>query len=129
MNGGNGGFCAREGEAWVGFCNNTGLAWLRFLRPGFRHCFAVLRRSGQWVVYDPLSQVTCIDLAGEGDAILDFFAERGCRLIPVRPEPPVRLPLAWRPFTCWEAVKRVLGLRLGRVHTPYQLYTYLTRRN
>ncbi|MBF0355019.1 MAG: hypothetical protein HQL43_07280 [Alphaproteobacteria bacterium] len=113
----------------MGFGNNTGLAWLRFLKPGFRHCFAVLRLSGQWVVYDPLSQVTRIDLAGADDAILDYLVERGCRLIPARLNPPERRPVPWRPFTCVEAVKRVLGLRLGRVHTPWQLYRYLTQRN
>ncbi len=115
----------RDGEAWVGFCNNTGLAWLKLLKPGFRHCFAVVRISGQWLVYDPLSHHTRLDLAGSDDAVLDYLAERGCRLVPVRLNPPEPRPVPWRPFTCVEAVKRLIGLRAGGVLTPWQLYKHL----
>lgn len=101
----------KTGDAWVGFRNNTGLAWLRFLKPGFRHCFVVLRQGGVWVVYDPLAHHTRIDVVAGDEAFLDHLCEQGCRLIPVRlAEPPLR-PAPWRPYSCVEAVKRVLGLK------------------
>ncbi|CAA6605883.1 conserved hypothetical protein [Rhodospirillaceae bacterium LM-1] len=113
-------------EAWVGFRNNTGLAWLRLLKPGFRHCFLLLRKGGQWVVYDPLAHHTRIDLVDAGYELLDVFSEKGCRLIPADIKVPPLAPAPWRPYSCVEAVKRALGLKAGWVLTPWQLYRFLT---
>lgn len=120
-------FTENDREAWVGFRNNTGLSWLRLLKPGFRHCFLVLRQKETWVVYDPLAHHTRIDIVAGGYELLDRMCERGCRLIPVYPcEPPCR-PQPWRPYSCVEAVKRALGIKDGWILTPWQLYRRLTR--
>nr|CAX83839.1 uncharacterized protein [uncultured bacterium] len=116
-------------EAWVGFRNNTGLAWLKLLKPGFRHCFLLLRKGGQWVVYDPLSHHTRIDLVEAGYELLDVFSEEGCRLIPAEIDVPQLAAAPWRPYSCVEAVKRALGLKAGWVLTPWQLYRRLTSAN
>ncbi|MFA6019085.1 MAG: hypothetical protein WC722_02400 [Rhodospirillales bacterium] len=114
-------------EAWVGFRNNVGLVWLTGLRPGFRHCFLLLRTENLWLVYDPLSHHTRLDLVAGGDELLEIFSAQGCRLIPaIVAEPPCR-PQSWRPYSCVEAVKRALGLQAGWVLTPWQLYCHLSR--
>ena len=57
-------------RAWIVFCDNTELAWLRLLRPGFRHCFAVLHDGERWIAIDPLAtrlEVTVPPLAADFD--------------------------------------------------------------
>lgn len=123
----------REGRpALVVFCDGVELWWLRFLKPGFRHVFVAVRDGGVWVTVDPLSPHTevavqpvdpAFDLAGwfraRGHVVVETVARR-------RRDP---APLA--PFTCVEAVKRVLGLPDRGVLTPWQLFRRLTadRRN
>lgn len=115
-------------EAWVGFRNNSGLAWLAWLKPGFRHCFLLLRKGDFWLVYDPLAHHTRLDLVLGGYELLDEFMEQGCRLIPVGIAEPPRRAQAWRPYSCVEAVKRALGIQARWVLTPWQLYRHLTVR-
>lgn len=115
-------------EAWVGFRNNAGLAWLAWLKPGFRHCFLLLRQKNFWLVYDPLSHHTRLDLVECGDELLDLFSKQGCRLIPALIVEPPRNQQPWRPYSCVEAVKRTLGIRAGWVLTPWQLYRLLLQR-
>ena len=118
------------GEAWVGFRDNCGLAWLRILKPGFRHCFLLLRAKNSWLLFDPLSHYTCLDLVPCGDELLDVLSREGCLLMPVKfDSAPERRALPWRLFSCVEAVKRVLGLRAATVLTPWQLFRHLQVRH
>lgn len=123
------------------FCDDGGLPLLRLLKPGFRHVFVVLplpRQAGReegaggWISVDPLIDRMELalhppwpvhQLAGwfqaQGLTVLNLF-------LPVpaaRQHPPLAPPIA--PFTCVEAVKRLLGLRAPWVLTPYQLYRHL----
>ncbi|WP_404383582.1 hypothetical protein [Caenispirillum salinarum] len=113
--------------ALVVFSGDTDIRWLRLLRPGFRHCFAVVRADGAWVVVDPLSHYTALrvvpELAGWDPA--RWFRARGLTVQPARVREPVRRLAPWRPYTCVEAVKRILGVRLPGVFTPWQLYRAL----
>ena len=106
--------------ALVIFGGETGMRWLNTLKPGFRHCFVAIKCERHWVFYNPLSHQTDIavypgvaasDLVswyrGQGFAVVETTVGRA----PPRPAP-------WRPFTCVEAVKRVLGIRAPRVFTP-----------
>ncbi len=43
-----------ETKAWVVFTGQTDRPWLRFLRPGFRHCFVLLNDGRQWMSFDPM---------------------------------------------------------------------------
>lgn len=130
---------AAGGAAWrrgapavVVFTDQTDLAWLRFLRPGFRHCFAVVQADGAWVIVDPLSHYTALRVVPElaGWQPEPWFRHLGMTVVATEGrEPPHRLA-PWRPYTCVEAVKRVLGLRLPGVFTPWQLYrALLTEKN
>ncbi|MEO5336533.1 MAG: hypothetical protein H7841_06530 [Magnetospirillum sp. WYHS-4] len=116
--------------ALVVFAGQADLKGLRLLRPGFRHCFVVLRRQGHWVVYNPLSHWTEIQVLADRPAadLACWFAEKGYRVVPAPAGEAPRIPAPWRPYTCVEAVKRALGLRAPWVFTPWQLYKRLCGR-
>lgn len=115
-------------EALVAFGDAHDLWWLRILKPGFRHCFVALSDGGCWVVLDPLSHATAIAVHPPIPAgrLAAFYRGRGLAVVAVRPRIPPRRAAPWRPYTCVEAVKRVLGIQDGRIHTPWQLYRHLT---
>lgn len=115
--------------ALVVFTGDTSLGCLRILRPGFRHCFVAVCRNDHWIICDPLchridllvvSKDTAADLGG-------WYREHGLTVVAtsVRAAPLRIAPL--RPFTCVEAVKRILGIHARPVNTPWQLYRYLSR--
>lgn len=116
--------------AVVAFTGRATLPWLRVLRPGFRHCFVLLRTRGQWLYYDPMAHYTLASVIGAYPllGLLRVFRGQGCRVRLARPRVPPPRALAWRPYTCVEAAKRVLGLREPWVFTPWQLYRRLGRR-
>lgn len=125
-----GGTACTTRRALVAFSGRAGLPWLRLLRRGFRHCFVAIEAGDRWVVIDPLSHYTDVEvyagigadqlaarLRADGLTVVDTYA--------VRPSP---RPAPWRPHSCVEAVIRVLGLRAPRVFTPWQLYRHLLNR-
>jgi len=121
----------RAGPILVVFSGATTIPWLRLLRPGFRHCFAVWCDGQRWLTYDPMAHGTHIgvhDLPPRFD-MAAWYRAAGLRVASVRPyarpERPRPAPLA--PFTCVEAVKRLIGLRHRRVLTPWQLWRHLAR--
>jgi hypothetical protein len=118
---------ASRPSAWVVFSGEAPLWWLRCLRPGFRHCFVVLNDGERWILVDPLAphtEVRVLDrpalwdvpgwYRGRGHAVVRAAVRRDR----VRVAPPA-------PFTCVEAVKRVIGLADPAVLTPWQLYRRL----
>jgi hypothetical protein len=116
--------------AVVGFSGRATLPWLRLLKPGFRHCFVLLRTRGLWLYYDPMAHYTFATVIGAYPlrAMMRVFRCDGCRLRLVRPGTPAEQALDWRPYTCVEAVKRVLGMQEPWILTPWQLYRRLGRR-
>lgn len=115
--------------ALVGFVGPTDLWWLRGLRPGFRHCFVALSDGDGWIVVDPMSHRTLVRREAVAD-LAPFYAGHGIIVLPTRMRavvPPRTAP--WRPYTCVEAVKRILGVRAPWVLTPWQLYRHLEKEN
>lgn len=113
--------------AWVVFTGEAPLWWLRWLRPGFRHCFVLLDDGVRWILIDPLASHTDV-------RVLDgpvpggppgWYRRRGLTVVRavVRRDRGRLAPPA--PFTCVEAVKRVIGLADPTVLTPWQLYRRL----
>ncbi len=116
--------------AWIVFTGQSDLSWLKILRPGFRHCYALLNDGTHWVSLDPLSNYTDITVHNlPPDFNLPLWLEdRGMRVV----KTPLRRDMRqapWMPFTCVEAVKRVIGLHARSVITPWQLYRHLTTAN
>lgn len=114
-------------QALVVFAGHADLKWLQVLRPGFRHCFALLARPGGWVVYNPLSHFTELEVLDDRPAsdLMQWLRGQGYRVLACQAAEPVPVPAPWRPYTCVEAIKRVLGLRAPWVFTPWQLYRFL----
>lgn len=103
--------------------------WLRLLKPGFRHCFAVLRDAQGWTVLDPLSGrllVQRLDVAPDFD-LPGFYLRAGLRLRgPFRPGPPAsrRLPPI-SPYSCVSLCRALLGQGAPFALTPFGLYRAL----
>lgn len=116
-------------RALVVFSGRGGLWWLRFLKPGFRHCFAVLHDGRNWLLYDPMSHVTQLHTlsCGSPARLCQGLLARGYLVVPVRPRTVALRPAPCAPFTCVEAVKRVLGLHARGVVTPWQLFRHLVK--
>ncbi|WP_207460172.1 hypothetical protein [Azospirillum sp. SYSU D00513] len=115
--------------ALVAFSGEAALWWLRLLRPGFRHCFVALNDGRRWIVLDPLApftEVTVLDVP-PGYDLPGWFRAHGLTVAPAAVRRGLTRPAPWAPFTCVEAVKRVLGLHAPTVLTPWQLYRHLTR--
>ena len=110
----------------VVFDDRIEICWLRLLKPGFRHCFAVVDDRGVWVVYEARSNLTAVQTF-DGDDPAGWYRGQGHTVVETRVRAPVPRAMPWAPFTCVEAVKRVIGLRAGAVWTPWQLYRTLSK--
>lgn len=111
------------------FEDRASVPFLRWLRPGFRHCFCLVRRPVGWIVCDPLKSSLTLEVIAcyqETDLLDHYSRLQMTALAGNAVEPPLGFGLL-RPLTCVEVVKRVLGLRAPGVWTPYQLYRALHR--
>jgi len=119
----------RPGRAVVVFSGKVTLWWLRFLRPGFRHCFVLIESGGQWIAYNPMSNGCEFAVwAGLGeDAVCRSLNASGYTAIGVNVRPLRSGAYPWRPYTCVEVVMRALNLRTAWVFTPWQLYRFLQK--
>jgi len=123
------GAAAAPPTAWVVFRGEAPLWWLRGLRPGFRHCLALLNDGRHWLVVDPLApftDVAVLDLPPDHD-LPGWYRARGLTVVAAPVRRGLTRPAPWGPFTCVEAVKRLLGLHAPLVVTPWQLHRHLTR--
>lgn len=114
---------------WVVFSGEAEIAWLKWLKPGFRHCFALLHDGRAWVIIDPLAPWTEIlvpELDGRFD-LAGWFAGQGLTVLPARTSRARRCVPFPAIFTCVEAVKRLIGIHDPLLITPFQLYRYLQR--
>jgi hypothetical protein len=118
-----------EPVAVVAFSGVAILPWLRLLRPGFRHCFVALRDEVGWLVLDPLAHQMRIVRAADAPppAVAAHYRRLGLTALVVPVQAAPRRPAPFAPFTCVEAVKRVLGLHDRRIVTPWQLFRRLEK--
>lgn len=117
-------------QAWIVFGGGADMGWQRWLRPGFRHCFAALRDEAGWLVLDPLSRclvVARIEVPAEFD-LPAFYRRAG--LDPIGPfavgrPRPSRLP-ALLPMNCVGLCRAVLGAGTPFALTPAGLHAVLS---
>ncbi len=115
-------------KAWVVFSGQTEISWLKFLKPGFRHCYVLINDGERWTSIDPLSHVTEISVHHHVPADFDlagWLRARGNRVVPAPLQRDITKPAPFMLFTCVEAVKRILGIHRRSVITPWQLYRHL----
>ena len=117
-------------EALVVFEDRSDARLLRWLRPGFRHCFCLIGGDHRWTLCDPLkSHLATASIDGLSAADLACrLSTPGRRVLHgMLGEPDPKVPMVPRPLTCVEIVKRLIGLSAGSVVTPHQLYRCLLR--
>ena len=107
----------------------TEIKWFRFLKKGFRHCFAIIEGRTGWAVYNPLSHYTEIKMYPSlgADELVRFYDAMGYTVVETRVREPARKMSPVAPFTCVEAVKRALGIQARYIATPWQLFRFLMR--
>jgi hypothetical protein len=115
-------------EALVVFEDRSDARLLRWLRPGFRHCFCLTGGDRRWTLCDPLkSHLAIVSIDGlTAPDLARRLGTPGRRVLhgmlgTSDPSPSLR------PLTCVEIVKRLIGLQAPCVVTPYQLYRRLLR--
>lgn len=117
-------------DAWIVFIGTAELAWQKLLKPGFRHCCLLLNDGERWISFDPMSNYTDIHvhkLPVEFDLPL-WLRDHGhivvkTKIARAKNEAP------WMPYSCVEAVKRVIGLHARSIITPWQLYRHIIKTN
>ncbi|MBF0324708.1 MAG: hypothetical protein HQL42_06500 [Alphaproteobacteria bacterium] len=115
-------------RALVFFGDGAGLWWLKLLRPGFRHCFVAVEGAGGWVVIDPLSDRTRVAIvpAASADEVRRWYGRHNYQVVAATMHNPNGIAMPWRPYSCVEEVKRVLGINAGHILTPWQLYKHIS---
>ncbi|MEC7701237.1 MAG: hypothetical protein VX740_03575 [Pseudomonadota bacterium] len=117
-------------RCWVIFSGVSELWFLKFLRPGFRHCFIVLNDGRRWLSIDPMAHYTEVishDLPATYN-VINWIEQQNCLAVEVAIEKPPKKVQPPMLFTCVEMVKRMIGLRAFGVITPWQLYKAIKRR-
>lgn len=104
--------------------------WDIFTRQGFRHVFALRWDGWNWLLFDPSGQYTDVAIisAASEDA-LGRLVPPGATVLEVeafRRRDRIRGRWWIGPMTCVEQIKALLGLPVGWVFTPWQLFTYLS---
>lgn len=115
-------------KIWVVFTGKTDIAWLRFLKPGFRHCYALINDGQKWMSIDPLSSYTDIQIyhhIAPDFNLPNWLNDQGYRVVQSKINKPKLKSMPPMIFTCVEAIKRILGVRNLKILTPWQLYQYL----
>ncbi|CCG41975.1 hypothetical protein [Magnetospirillum molischianum] len=114
-------------KALVVFSGQAELHWLRLLRPGFRHCFVVLGAAEGWISMNPMAHrtdLTVLPVPADFD-LVGWYRARGLTVLETVLRQPPRRQAPWRPYSCVEAVKRILGIHDGFVLTPWQLFRFI----
>lgn len=115
-------------SVWIVFTGKTDIPWLKILKPGFRHCYALMNDGEKWMSVDPLASHMDIEIYPliPSDYDLPHWLEcQGSKVVYV---PSQKLnkraaPIAF--FSCVEMMKRLIGLHYPWIITPWQLYQFL----
>lgn len=120
---------------YVIFCNSSGaLRWWDYIghtREGFRHVYALRWDGWNWLLYNPHAGFTDVAIVAAADEnALASLVDPGATVLEVEAFRAIdRLRGRWwaGPMSCVEQVKALLGLPVGWIFTPWQLYRYLAR--
>ena len=114
-------------RALVVFSETDAHIFAKYLRPGFKHCFVVVKSEGYFIRLDYMAGKPALDVVcGSDYDLAGFYRREGLYVV----ETSRRVRSSFWPLAtanCVGLVKTVLGLRAPFVITPYQLYRKLTR--
>lgn len=69
----------KDSDILVIFVDHTDCKWLKWLKPGFRHCFVALHSGDQWIVCDSLKnrmEIKVFDFPNEFN-LAKFYYDQG----------------------------------------------------
>ncbi len=118
----------KQQSIWIVFTGKTDIAWLKILKPGFRHCYALIHDGYKWISIDPLASHTDIEIHHHISPDYDLPGWLECQgnqilHIPYLYNHRKSAPFAF--FSCVEMMKRLIGLHRFFIMTPWQLYKFL----
>ena len=123
----------REVSVLVVFGDAPEKPLLRFLKPGFRHCFVLVSgaRAGEWICLDPQSHRIRCETWCYSPLFDPASYYRAIGHHCVWADYPRSLPRKIRlgPMSCVEMIKRLLGIGGVWIVTPHQLYRTLVKRS
>ncbi|MEO0391972.1 MAG: hypothetical protein AAF213_01860 [Pseudomonadota bacterium] len=122
------GAAATNRQVFVLFTGKTELRWLGWLKPGFRHCLAVIDDGAGWLLFDPLAGYFWVERLAvpPGWDLPGYYESVGYTVVSAQTQQPARQAPPG-PMTCVEAIKRLLGLHKPLIITPHQLYRHLRK--
>jgi len=116
-------------ESWLIFCDYEGDWKGRFLKKGFNHLFILTKDNFNWYVIDPdvrFLNIKVLPLPPHEDAVSHFRNKHKMLYIKYDEVPQKYILNMFRPFTCVEVAKYILGLKVF-CFTPYQLFKKLKK--
>lgn len=114
--------------ALVCFEHRPGRGVLRLLRPGFRHCFCLLREADAWLVCDPLKGGLVLEIlpGWPTEALAGHYLATGRHVaVGTARRGGAVAGTGLRLLSCVEVVKRAIGVAAAGVLTPRQLFRRL----
>jgi hypothetical protein len=114
---------------WVVFSDETDLWFLKILKSGFRHCFIIMQQDNRWVLIDPRSDKTEIQILPHPHHFNfpRFWIEQGKTVVKIPQVQTPRKIASILPISCVEIIKRFIGLHRWWIVTPHQLYRALVK--
>lgn len=105
--------------------------WDVTTRRGFSHVYALRWDGWNWILFNPHAGYTDVEIvAGADEKALHLLVDPGATVLEVqafRRQDQLRGRWWAGPMTCVEQVKALLGLPVGWIFTPWQLYRHLGR--
>lgn len=118
----------KKTDVLVIFVDHTDCKWLKWLKPGFRHCFVALNSGGQWIVCDSLKNKMEIEIFDFPDEfnLARFYLDQGYTVLSgLRIEKKMSKNIKMEITTCVTIVKRLIGLECYWILTPWRLFCFL----
>lgn len=98
--------------------------WTNFLKPGFSHVYVLIPVKDGHILVSPNFGNIQVEYLLIGQKLSKNLRKP---FISVNFCTDVNLKVSWfRPFSCVEVVKRILGIDQALIFTPYQLYRYVS---
>lgn len=122
-------------QAWIVFAGRADHGWQRWLRPGFRHCFAALHDGEGWLVVEALTGRLLVSRLAvtPGFDVPNFYRRAEMTVLgPFTVREATgggisgRLP-GWLPLNCVNVCRALIGPHAPTAWTPHGLYRGLLR--
>lgn len=120
---------SKQSPCLIVFVGKADCRILKFLKPGFRHCFVAFRANDRWVICDSLKkhiEFSVVNLPLSFD-LSEFYRKSGHTVFAGHLSENGKLgSILPEILTCVTVAKRILGIRSFWTFTPWQLFCLLS---